>query len=192
MILETHIPQYERLRKLGAFRSPMLMLGNQEMRLGADGETIAENFFDVNEYLTFDPDGGDIREDLSAEFSGPWPQFATVFNLGTIEHIWDAHSAWCNALRLVAVGGVFITVSPVGGYENHGIHITNAKFIRLFIEQNGFAIIDRWLTKSSGEEIQFVDRGGGDQLLWLAAEKISEQRHVYVPQQIFRNGQPTE
>jgi len=189
MILQAHIPHYERLRKFGAYRSPMLMLGQQEVRLGVPTE--AKTFFGVDSYTTLDPDGGDLKLDLSAEW-GYCEQYATVMNLGTIEHVWDAHAAWANALRLVAEGGVFITVSPVGGWENHGIHITDERFIRAFIELNGFAISEHWLTRANGEVINAVERNNGDQLLWLLAEKRADVGVFRKPQQVFKNGAPLE
>src|ERR1051325_3132087 len=161
MILQAHLPHYERLRQLGAYRSPMLMLGNQESHVGDPAE-----FFGVEDYRTLDPDGGTYQADLNYWW-GFNPGFRTVFNLGTLEHVWDARVAWSVALSVVHVDGVFITVSPVGGWENHGIHITDWRFIRAFIELNGFAVMDAWLTRANGEEISSVERGGGDQLLWL-------------------------
>jgi len=188
MILEQHVPHYNRLRNLGAYRSPMLMLGQQEVRLGVPME--AKAFFGVESYTTLDPDGGDIRWDLGETDWGG--RFATVMNLGTLEHIWDAHQAWSSALRMVLKDGVFITVSPVGGWENHGIHITDERFIRAFIQLNGFAISDYWLTRSNGEVIGAVERNNGDQLLWLLAEKREDVAEFSKPQQVFRDGQPLE
>jgi hypothetical protein len=91
-----------------------------------------------------------------------------VFNLGTIEHCWDMHRAWSNALRAVAVGGSFLTHSPVGGWLgadgalNHGVHMTAPDAICRFLDQNGFVVLDKWLTR-------WRNRGA---LFWLRAEKL--------------------
>lgn len=61
MILPEHLAYFELIRRTGAYQSPMLMLGNQECHL----DMSAQEFFDVDEYITLDPDGGDIQEDLT-------------------------------------------------------------------------------------------------------------------------------
>lgn len=183
MIVPLHLEHYDRLRMLDAFRSPMLMLGRQESRLG-DPRVL----FGVAEYLTLDPDGGDLPLDLAGDLTGYEGEFASVINLGVIEHVWDAHSAWSNALRLVKVGGMFATVSPVGGWENHGIHVTDERFIREFISINGFSVVRYWLTLQNGSPIASVQRKSGNQLLWLVAVKRYTATRFAKPQQVFRNG----
>lgn len=186
MILREHRPHFDRLRALGAFRSPMLMLGNQECR---DGDS-AREFFGVDSYTTLDPDGGDLPLDLSGDVSHLFGRYDCVFNLGTIEHIWDAHAAYVNAARMVKLGGVFIGHSPVGGWERHGVHVTDEKFIRAFFRGNGFRIDAHWLALQDGRPIGDVLRGGGCQTLWMVATKLSEVERFVPPQQVFRNGMP--
>jgi len=188
MILREHAPHFERLRGMGAFRSPMLMLGRQECHIGGS----AGGFFAVESYTELDPDGGDLRLDLAGDLSAHHGQFATVFNLGTIEHLWDAHAAWSSALRLVAVGGVLVSHSPVGGWENHGAHVTDERFIRAFLTLNGFRIDAHWLSLKDGSPVNAVQRGGGNVILWLVATKQREVETMARPQQIFRGGVPVE
>ena len=96
---------------------------------------VPKEYFKVNDYKTIDPDGGDYN-DLTSDLTSLHQTFETVFNLGTIEHIWDAHAAWSNALKLVKVGGYFVGVSPVHGYWRHGIHVTDPVAITTFIKKN--------------------------------------------------------
>lgn len=181
MILPDHMPHLERLRALGAYRSPMLMLGNQECHVG----TSAQEFFDVESYTTLDPDGGDLRRDLSSDLSDLFGRFACVFNLGTLEHVWDVHAAYSNAARMVRPGGVFIGHAPVGGWEQHGVHVTGERFILEFFALNGFSINEHWLVSQPGTGRR---RPNGRQTLWTMATKITEVECFSAPQQVFERG----
>ena len=159
----------------------MLMLGATASAL--PGYQTAREYFAQwigSEYEDLDLDGGDLALDLNRD-CGMSQSHRTVFNLGTIEHVRTAHAAWCNALRAVEVGGHLLSHGPVGGFENHGLHITSAPAIEAFISKNGFTIVDQWTTK----------RAPGS-LLWLAARK---DRHIenfddYEPAlQVYEAGQ---
>lgn len=186
MILPHHASGYAVLAEAGALRSPLLMIGNQKCTVrervkgGPDEEIAAGRFFErygVSEYKTLDPDGGDYQHDLNESIEDMDCGFATVFNLGTIEHVWDVHTAWSNALRMVATEGYFVTVSPVQGWDGHGIHITDRHAIRAFVKDNGFAIV---------EERCCVEARGV--LLWLAARKLVHTTTFRKPQQVYTGG----
>jgi hypothetical protein len=160
-----HIPDLDRFKPY--YKSPMLMLGATGS--ACPGYPTARDYFGQwvgDGYQTLDLDGGDLRLDLNKDLglNGLSVAFETVFNLGTIEHVWDANAAWVNALRMVKIGGHFLTHSPVSGYKDHGLHLTSAPAIRAFVSKNGFTILDHWITK----------RPVGD-VLWLAAVK---DRHI--------------
>lgn len=162
MIHSETLPHLERLSRY--FAPPMLMLG-------ATGSTISEypqarDFFARwvgDQYADLDLDDADLRLDLNDDI-GRGEEFATVFNLGTIEHVWNVHNAWSNALRMVRVGGYFVSASPILGYLNHGLHLTFAPTIRAFVAKNGFEVVEEFTTR----------RKVGDNL-WLAARKM---RHI--------------
>jgi len=147
------------------YRPPMLMLG-------ATGSAVPEypearDYFGKwvgSEYQDLDLDGGDLRLDLNTDI-GLSQTHGCVFNLGTIEHVWNAHVAWSNALRAVKVGGYFLSHGPLNGWVNHGLHMTSEPAIRAFITKNGFEIVARFTSKwkTQGE------------VLWLAAHKL---RHI--------------
>lgn len=183
MILPEHRSHHQRLAALGVFTAPMLMLGNQDDRTGE-----AESLF--GKYQTLDPDGGDIHADLAGDLSEYHGAFATVYNLGTIEHLWDCHRAYSNAARLVRLGGHFVGHSPVAGYEQHGVHVTAPEFILGFFRLNGFEIIAHWFSDKNGREVARVERGGGNVLLWFAARKIAAVEFFQPPQQRFVGGVP--
>lgn len=189
MILPEHRHAFERIRRLGAYQSPFLMLGKQQCRIE---DTTPKDFFGVDDYATFDPDGGDIQADLAKWI--PSRFFKTVFNLGTIEHIWDIHSAFCRAILPVEVDGYFIQHGPVGGYEGHGIHVTDFGMLKRFFILNGFKIIDAWITTQSGQVVPDVRREGGQQLGWIVAKKIEHVNlsKMVAPQQTYRGGRKVD
>jgi len=153
-------PQH--LEHLGQFskyyQAPMLMLGTTGMYV--PGLTTAAAFFGQwigTEYTELDLDGGDLRLDLNDDLSVLSQRYGTVFNFGTIEHVWNAHNAWANVLRAVRVGGYFLNHSPISGYHEHGLHLTFAPGIRAFVSKNGFDILDEWTTKRNvGAALWFV------------------------------------
>lgn len=189
-IINKHLKNYEKYRAY--YKSPFLMLGNQ-----ATNMTISpKEYFKVDDYKTIDPDGGDYS-DLTGDVTQLHQQFETVFNLGTIEHIWDAHTAWSNALKLVKVGGYFVGVSPVHGYWRHGIHVTDPVAITTFIKKNGFELLDSYLSHKKGWSINNVaDANKGkwatnDVLLWYAAKKIEHKDNIEPVTQIWDAGTNT-
>lgn len=182
MILPEHLAYFELIRRTGAYQSPMLMLGNQECHIGAS----AQEFFGVDDYTTLDPDGGGIQADLTQW--EPDREYQTVFNLGTIEHIWDAHKAFSVAASAVAVGGYFIHHAPAGGYEGHGIHVTNWITTRDFFKINGFEILEIWFSDQKGKPLSCVQRNRGQQILWMVAKKVTEVDEYIAPQQTFSGG----
>lgn len=181
MILPEHVQQHAKLADMGAFTGEMLLLGDQVSRvLCADTAVKFFTAYGAETVTTLDPDYGDLELDLNTDLGMIAGQYDSVFNLGTIEHVWNAHNAWANALRAVKTGGMFASHSPVSDYAGHGIHVTSAVYIQSFIAANGFDVIDAWITREHLGEV-----------LWLAARKV---RHIAnltefsCPQQVYRSG----
>ena len=147
------------------------MLGNQDGNVGP-----AKEFFQCEEYKTLDPDRGDFPLDIQGDLSSMDQMWDTVFNLGTLEHVWDVHKAYSNSARMVKVGGYFIGHAPVENYNNHGIHVTHSDAILKFFSINGFEIVASWKSDSV--------------LLWHIAKKITHQTEFIRPQQVWSNGSP--
>ena len=170
----------------------MLMLGNQQNVCG--GKLPCE-------YETLDLDGGDHKIDLNFPLSRDGSKdsplskelpligaFKTVYNLGTLEHVWDVNQAYTNAALMVETGGHFIGHSPVAGYEGHGIHITDWKRIRDFFSLNGFKVLSLYFTKQNGVTCGEPIRNCGESvIMWIAARKIGPFAYLK-PQQIYKDG----
>jgi|GEM_PF-2273040 len=147
--------------------------GASMLMLGATGSNVPEyptarDFFGrwVGSYADLDLDpAAKIQEDLNRDLASLSQGYDSVFNLGTIEHVWNQHNAWANALRAVAVGGHFLSHGPVNGWINHGLFMANPGAVRAFVAKNGFEVVDEFNTKwrQQGE------------VLWLAARKV---RHI--------------
>ncbi len=49
-------------------------------------------------------------------------RYQTVYDVGTIEHVFDTRQCFENCARMVAVGGHYFIHTPVRGYFGHGLH----------------------------------------------------------------------
>ena len=179
MILKAHVESHNRMKKY--LQEPMLMLGNQE-------NTSAYNF--GIPYTTLDPDEGDISWNLNKEIPKTWiAKYGTVYNLGTLEHVWDVHQAFTNAVKLIRMKGVYIHHSPCAGYENHGIHILDWNITLEFFKLNGFLIRDSWFTLTNGTVCGPPVRNCGKNILfWFVAVKVRELDSLVCPQQAYLHG----
>lgn len=180
MIIPEHLLQY---RRLAPFVQPdMLILGNQTNKC-KEAITIP--------YKTLDPDGGDIQVDLqdAAACAPHREQWQTVFNIGTLEHIWDAHAAYRHSADMVRLGGCFLGMVPVAGWEQHGIHITDWRYVLKFYEINGFSLESYWWTSAHGSDVTAPQRNAGKSiLLWFAARRYRNALLWVRPSQVYRDG----
>ncbi|CAK8711350.1 hypothetical protein GCAAIG_00640 [Candidatus Electronema halotolerans] len=189
MILNEHVVWHERAVNFFPSHGDMCMLGNQENR---------SNFNFGRKIISIDPDGGDFKIDLSDPrifVVNPdiHRRFSVVYNLGTIEHIWDIHTAYVNASELCDMGGVFVNIVPVSGYALHGMHVTNHKYIEIFFLKNGYDILDIFYTSKEGESYEAPTRWfTGDILQWIVARKCKFVESYIRPQEIFVGGRRVE
>ena len=191
MILQELKGQYDRV--LRVVSGDVLMLGRQVGHV--DGRDAAEFFKarGAKTYTQLDPDGGDLLDSLDADLENLAAKFDTLVNFGTIEHVWDAHRAWSNALRMVKPGGHFVSASPVSGWENHGIHVTDGRYVSAFFEQNKCEKLHEEYSRQDGTPAPRPVRGAGTVTMWAVYRKKSHIGRLddYVrPQQVFKNGAP--
>ena len=174
MILAQHIQQLNRLRKFFAGR--MLMLGDQVNTIGYDFGC---------EVRTVDIHG---KPDFLVDLTDPeaWKNlgcFRTVFNLGTLEHIFDAAAAYRNVVKICRQ--YYVGHHPVAGWEGHGIHVTSPDAILKFFELNGFKVLDAFTTTQEGEPCMGPVRNCGKSItLWFAAEKLESVDVIRFPEDL--------
>lgn len=159
MILPEHIHCFDKLRKF--YVSPMLLLGDQQYVVPYDFGNICIETLDIM-------GTPDIIQDLTKDVFH-LGLYVTVFNLGTLEHIWDVNTAWKNALSLSSM--YFITCSPVAGWEDHCCHITSYQSIDTFLHNSGFENICFFFTTKEGEMYSVPFRNCGKSILYWAVYK---------------------
>jgi len=176
MIIKEHKQFYDRLRPY--YTGDMLMIGNQESTVGD-----LKTFFGVDSYKTLDPDGGDFTNDLTGDMSAFDQKYDCVMDVGTLEHIWDIHTAFCNAIKMVKVGGYFLGVHATAYAVGHGVHVTESWAILSFLEKNGFEQLDAFHTDDADM------RGSAHHVnLWSAHRKVKHVADDFqVPLQIYDN-----
>jgi hypothetical protein len=80
----------------------------------------------------------DLNEPVPTELHG---RYTCVFDGGTSEHVYNYPELISNAVRLLAVGGHFISITSGNNQSGHGFYqISPELFFRVFSTENGFAI----------------------------------------------------
>jgi hypothetical protein len=100
----------------------------------------------IGEYYDIDLNG---RAAFTLDFSGDLPvelhsAAGVVFDIGTIEHIFNAPKAFANIVSMLRRGGFVVHYSPVSWF-NHGFYNFNPLLFREFYESNGFEVIEHSL-----------------------------------------------
>src|SRR5579871_202928 len=111
----------------------------------------------IEDYQDIDING---KAALNLDFSLPLPQehevkAGAIFDLGTIEHIFDASQAFANVCHFLREGGLVIHCSPMTAYE-HGFYNFNPLLFRKFYTAHGFEIVDHTVIVSPIETIRSI------------------------------------
>ncbi|MXZ72133.1 MAG: hypothetical protein F4Z04_11630 [Acidobacteria bacterium] len=127
------------------FAEPLLrMLGARRvLSLDASGYEGASRVADLN---------ARIAPDLESAFT-------TVFDSGSLEHVFDFPTAIGNCMRMVAADGHLLIVTPANNMVGHGFYQFSPElFYRVLAESNGF-VIERMLATelSSSRWYQVAD-----------------------------------
>jgi hypothetical protein len=74
--------------------------------------------------------------------------FSVVFDGGSLEHIFNFPTALMNCMRMVEVGGHFITCGPANNFFGHGFYQFSAElWFRALSEANGFGELEVMLVE---------------------------------------------
>ncbi len=189
-ILEPHIPLYREIFAIpGVLAEPLLMIGFQDIR----GHNLPEDFdyehmkallAARNVKAVSALDRFDERAELRYDLNEPLPaeeeeRYATVIDLGTIEHVFDSRRCLESCLRLVRLGGHYVVTSPVKGYFGHGFHTFQPAFFRQALLQNGFDVLLQRFTADAGEAVARPEEAD-DVLIWMVGRK-TEPTAVFEP-----------
>lgn len=110
--------------------------------------------------------------------------FQTVFDIGTIEHIFDTRQCLENYMRLVRVGGLLAIVTAVNGYFGHGFHVFNPHTLIDTLEQNHFTVEYCSYSTSTGFEVSDPSIRKNI-LIFIVARKKRSLKVFKVPQQRY-------
>ena len=110
--------------------------------------------------------------------------YATVFDIGCAEHIFDTRAVFENCLRMVKVGGHYAAHLPVCGHSDHGLHTFHSELVPRVLKANGFEMVYLKYTTQAGEE--FIPGEGvnaGDGLVWAVGRKVKPLGAFRSPEQ---------
>lgn len=162
-LLSLGVPEiYATYDELGAWSSEYLQkklpFGPEEAqrstnKIGARlGWVNARTFFralGVDDFQSLDLPGcehpAEILHDLNNPLPSQWHgKYATVFDPGTLEHIFDPRACLESIADALAVGGVAIHLVPVYSY-NGGYYSINPNVLHDFYRANGFGDISAYI-----------------------------------------------
>jgi SAM-dependent methyltransferase len=129
----------------------------------------------------------DPRADLQLDMNVPVPvelhdSYATMIDIGSIEHVFDTRQCIENCLRLVKPGGFYFVVAPVKGWFGHGLHTFHPAVLIEAARLNGFDIVYERYTTIRGQALD-NPAAGEHVLLWMVARKTRAMSEFIVPQQ---------
>jgi hypothetical protein len=192
MVLVSHIPFYREIFAIPGFlKGPLLSFGFQEFDRGATldgtqyqhlGEYLATLGIPATSLDLFDP-RSELRYDMNdAVPESEYGRYATLIDIGSLEHVFDTRQCFENCLRMVAPGGYYMLHTPVNGYFAHGFHVFNPECLRGALELNGFRVVYEKFSNVHGEPVPDPS-SWGDILTWMVARKEREMGKFVCPQQ---------
>jgi hypothetical protein len=192
MILIKHCPIYREIFQLSHFmRGPALTFGFQDIQKGAILNS--EYYHNLPEFFAArgidlcSLDLFDARAALRYDMNEPVPEveygrYATLIDIGSLEHVFDTRQCLDNCFRMVSLGGHYLLHVPINGYYEHGLHVFNPAGLIGAFKLNGFRIVYQKYTTAEGESVSDPAEGG-DILLWLVGHKESQSAQFVCPQQ---------
>lgn len=124
-------------------------------------------------------------------------QFDTIFDGGTIEHVFNTLAAFENAKQMLKVGGLFISVNGANNQLGHGFYQFSPDFMwRMFSQEAGFEVQLMTLVVQSdtpepveaqdpakvGHRIEICTTPGPTYIM-VAARKTAQVRPGFIAQQ---------
>ena len=97
-------------------------------------------------------EGADIVHDLNQPVPGRLHgAFDTLFDGGTIEHIFDIPAVFRNVRAMLAPGGLFLSVNAANNQLGHGLYQFSPELMwRAFGPENGFSVEAMYLAPLGG------------------------------------------
>lgn len=192
-VIREHVPFYREIFKFpGFWQEGFLMVGLPYI----EGHHIPSdfNFPNLKDLVishglnkVYSVDLFDANADYKWDLNHPVPKnfhnsFKVLIDIGTLEHIFDTRQCLENYFRLVTPGGLFVLTTPVNGFFGHGFHVFNPEALLSALEKNGFLVLYKKFSTSTGIEINDPTLPGNI-LLWVIARKKKKMGKFIIPQQ---------
>jgi SAM-dependent methyltransferase len=106
---------------------------------------------DAMDVSTFE--GASVVHDLNQPVPDAWhTQYDLIVDGGTLEHVFNVPVAFGNVMRMLKVGGRFVSVTPTEGWCGHGFYQFSPElFWRTFTRTNGFSVVEMYATTGRGD-----------------------------------------
>jgi hypothetical protein len=145
------------------------------------------DFLVAKGYATTALDYFDPRADLRYDMNRPIPEsehgrYATMIDIGSIEHLFDTAQCIENCLRMVSIGGHYMLTTTIHGYYGHGLHVFNPQGLVDCVTGNGFRIVYLKYSTIKGKQV-LNPRKHRDVLIWLVGKKEKDLPQFVCPQQ---------
>lgn len=105
-------------------------------------EGLLETFFGATKVDSIDRsnyEGASVIFDMNEPLTPGFPEYDTVIDCGTSEHVFNISQALNNIIALARPGGQILHVSPANNFCGHGFwQFSPELFFSLYSEQNGF------------------------------------------------------
>jgi SAM-dependent methyltransferase len=84
--------------------------------------------------------------DLNLRLEANFPQFDTVIDAGTLEHVFDVRTSFGNIARACKIGGQILHMLPANNFVGHGLYQFSPEFFfSLYSDARGFADTEVYL-----------------------------------------------
>jgi hypothetical protein len=129
----------------------------------------------------------DHRAQLRYDLNLPVPdseheRYGLVFDIGSIEHVFDTRQCLENCLRMVRSGGYYFVVTAVKGYLRHGFHTFHPDVLGQALAANGYEISYLRYSSKAGDPLEDPD-AADNSLIWLVGKKTRSLGEFEIPQQ---------
>jgi hypothetical protein len=97
-------------------------------------------------------EGATLIHDFNEPLGEKWlRQFDTVFDGGSLEHIFNVPVALGNMMAAVTIGGRIISINGANNFLGHGLYQFSPElYFRVFSPENGFRILDLFIVPTGG------------------------------------------
>lgn len=198
MIIPQHIAYFDEIFSMDGFLTdPILTFGYQEILRPERRWPFQSKIFDHPDLSSWLRAHGhrdistldlfDDRSELRYDMNEPVPEseherYATLIDVGCLEHVWDTKVCLENCMRMLKVGGHLLLHTCVNGYYSHGLHVFNPEGLLTALELNGFDL--RYVKFCRLDGTQVRDPGGlQDVIIWAVARKTRSLVKFVCPQQ---------